>query len=157
MCVVLKHKRLFIGLWLGCRLRATARGAQEGARNRARGEDLSFRFHIISFIGFSYITKVAHSFEKATFATLYNVFNTNLILMHENRYRKIRLVQELAGKHYEPGRIDRCMAEVWRRYVYPVYPVCYETFRRWMAIDLEAEDKNVVKACSKPDKYKSLF
>lgn len=74
--------------------------------------------------------------------------------MHENRLRQIQLVQSLASQYYQPGRLDRCMAQVWRRWIYPVYPICYETFRRWMAIDLESETQNVVKAQSKPDKYR---
>lgn len=79
--------------------------------------------------------------------------------MHENRLRQIQRVQELAKLYYEPGRLDRCMAEVWRRYVYRVYPICYETFRRWMAVDIQVAAQKVVTAKSKPLRYreKTLF
>ncbi|MDY4246108.1 MAG: hypothetical protein SOX65_06465 [Porphyromonas sp.] len=73
--------------------------------------------------------------------------------MHENRLRKIQLVQALANQYYEPERLDRCLAEVWRKWVYPQYPICYETFRRYMAVDLKAAKENVTRAQSKPHQY----
>ena len=47
----------------------------------------------------------------------------------------------------------------WRRYVYRVYPICYETFRRWMAVDIQVAAQKVVTAKSKPLRYreKTLF
>lgn len=74
--------------------------------------------------------------------------------MRENRLRMIQRVQELALAHYELGRLDRCYAEVWRRYVYPVYPICYDTFLRYMAVDVAEEASRVEVAKSKPDKYR---
>lgn len=45
-----------------------------------------------------------------------------------NTLRRIRLVCEIAREHYEPGNLRRCYKEVWRRYVNPIYPMCYRTF-----------------------------
>ena len=74
--------------------------------------------------------------------------------MHENTLRLIQQVQRLANQYYEAGRADRCLAEVWRRWVYPVYPICYETFRRYMATDIAHELKEVTEAKSKPSRFR---
>ena len=42
-------------------------------------------------------------------------------------------------RHYEPGRRDRCYKEVWRRYVYPVYPMCYRTFLNYIGVNIHQE------------------
>lgn len=56
-----------------------------------------------------------------------------------NYLQRVKCVQQLAAGYYERGRMDRCMAETWRRRIYPVYPMCYESFRRAMAVDVERE------------------
>lgn len=47
---------------------------------------------------------------------------------HKNTALKIRKVQEIAQAHYEPGNYSRSYYQVWKNYVYPVYPMCYATF-----------------------------
>lgn len=58
---------------------------------------------------------------------------------HKNTLRRIDLVCNIVRKHYEPGRRDRCYKEVWRRYVNPVYPMCYRTFLNYIGVNTELE------------------
>lgn len=58
---------------------------------------------------------------------------------HRNTLKRIELVCRLVKMYYEPGRRDRCYKEVWRRYVYPVYPMCYRTFLRYIGVNVERE------------------
>lgn len=74
--------------------------------------------------------------------------------IHENTVKRIELVLEIVRKYYEPGRLDRCHKEVWRRYVNPVYPMSYRTYLSYVGIDLEAAKKEMQPACLY---YTSLF
>lgn len=58
---------------------------------------------------------------------------------HKNTLKRIDLVCRIVKEHYEPGRRDRCYKEVWRRYVYPVYPMCYRTFLNYIGVNVELE------------------
>lgn len=44
----------------------------------------------------------------------------------KNQLQRMKLVQDLVQKHYEPG--ISTYKGVWRKYVNPVYPMCYATF-----------------------------
>lgn len=71
--------------------------------------------------------------------------NRNLIYMprHRNTLLRMKNVCEIAARYYEPGRADRCYKEVWRRYVYPVYPCCYRTFLNYIGVPVDAELKKL--------------
>ena len=58
---------------------------------------------------------------------------------HRNTLKRISLVCDIVKRHYEPGRRDRCYKEVWRRYVYPVYPMCYRTFLNYIGVNIPQE------------------
>lgn len=58
---------------------------------------------------------------------------------HKNTLKRIDLVCAIVKRHYEPGRRDRCYKEVWRRYVCPVYPMCYRTFLNYIGVNVERE------------------
>lgn len=58
---------------------------------------------------------------------------------HLNTLRRIDLVCAIVKRYYEPGRRDRCYKEVWRRYVNPVYPMCYRTFLNYIGTNTELE------------------
>lgn len=60
---------------------------------------------------------------------------------HRNTLLRMKNVCEIAARYYEPGRADRCYKEVWRRYVYPVYPCCYRTFLNYIGVPVDAELK----------------
>jgi hypothetical protein len=46
-------------------------------------------------------------------------------------------VQQLVGKHYEPGRQDRCKLWVYRHYVYPQYHIGERTFFSYLAMKVD--------------------
>lgn len=52
--------------------------------------------------------------------------------------RKMKLVCEIAQKHYEPGNYTKSYYQVWKNYVYPVYPCCYNTFLKYINTPLGA-------------------
>ena len=58
---------------------------------------------------------------------------------HRNTLKRIDLVCQIVREHYEPGRRDRCYKEVWRRDVYPVYPMCYRTFLNYIGVNVSQE------------------
>lgn len=45
---------------------------------------------------------------------------------HANHYRKVKLVQDIVQQHYIDGVTS--YKGIWRKYVNPVYPMCYHTF-----------------------------
>ena len=47
---------------------------------------------------------------------------------HRNTLLRMKKVQEIVARHYEPGNQSKCYKAVWRNHVYPVYPCCYMTF-----------------------------
>lgn len=69
---------------------------------------------------------------------------------HENYLRRVEMIQRITSKYYEAGRMDRCYAEVWRRWVYPIYPCCYETYRNMLSINVSLERKRMQEAVDKP-------
>lgn len=66
---------------------------------------------------------------------------------HLNTLRRIGLVNDIVRKYYEPGRRDRCYKEVWRRYVNPVYPMCYRTFLNYIGVNVAQELKKLGRDC----------
>ena len=58
---------------------------------------------------------------------------------HKDTLKRFSLVSDIVRQLYEPGRRDRCYKEVWRRYVYPVYPMCYRTFLHYIGVNVEQE------------------
>lgn len=47
---------------------------------------------------------------------------------HKNTLMRIRKVHDIVNRHYEIGNQSKCYKAVWRNYVNPVYPMCYQTF-----------------------------
>lgn len=68
---------------------------------------------------------------------------------HDNTLRRIELVCKIVNQHYEQGRRDRCYKEVWRRYVVPVYPMCYRTFLKYIGVNVSQERKH----CNKTKRF----
>lgn len=79
--------------------------------------------------------------EFCNFAIRKMVFRFRLSIMgyHRNTLKRIELVCSIVKEHYEPGRRDRCYKEVWRRYVCPVYPMCYRTFLNYIGVNIPQE------------------
>ena len=60
---------------------------------------------------------------------------------HINTLKRIERVAEITNRYYEIGRLDRCYKEVWRRYVYPLYPMSYRTYLRYVRTNYKQEIK----------------
>ncbi|MFI3296545.1 MAG: hypothetical protein R3Y59_02830 [bacterium] len=51
---------------------------------------------------------------------------------HLNTEKKIENVRNLTMQYYEAGNQAKCYKAVWRHYIYPVYPMCYCTYLRYI-------------------------
>lgn len=56
---------------------------------------------------------------------------------HKNKLLRIQRVLEITRQHYEEGNLAKCYKMVWRRYVYPIYPMCYHTYLSYLRVGLE--------------------
>lgn len=67
---------------------------------------------------------------------------------HKNFINRIRLVCQIVQEHYEPGDQSKSYYQIWKKFVNPVYPMCYRTLLRYISTPLpkeeetEKEDKN---------------
>ena len=52
--------------------------------------------------------------------------------IHENMQLRIKNVCKIVQEHYEVGNQQKCYKAVWRKHVYPVYPMCYRTFLKYV-------------------------
>ena len=55
---------------------------------------------------------------------------------HKNTLLRIQHVCEITQQHYEIGNAAKCYKAVWRNYVYPVYPMCYRTYLKYIQTPL---------------------
>jgi hypothetical protein len=60
---------------------------------------------------------------------------------HVNTLLKIKNVQEITQKHYQPESHAHCYKAVWRRYIYPVYPMAYHTYLRYISTSVKLPDE----------------
>lgn len=51
---------------------------------------------------------------------------------HKNTLLRIQHVCAITQQYYEEGNAAKCYKAVWRRYVYPVYPMCYRTYLKYI-------------------------
>jgi hypothetical protein len=56
---------------------------------------------------------------------------------HKNTLLRIQHVCDITRQHYEEGNLAKCYKQVWRHYVFPVYPMCYHTFLSYLRRGLE--------------------
>ena len=52
----------------------------------------------------------------------------------KNYIARARRVKTIVDSHYEPGNNRRCLRQVWRHEVMPVYPMSERTFRRMVSL-----------------------
>lgn len=55
------------------------------------------------------------------------------------------MVCEITNKHYEVGNRAKCYKEVWRRYVNPIYPMCYRTYLSYINASMRVINEAVAK------------
>lgn len=56
---------------------------------------------------------------------------------HKNKLLRIQRVCDITREHYEEGNLAKCYKMVWRRYVYPIYPMCYHTYLSYLRVGLD--------------------
>ncbi len=60
----------------------------------------------------------------------------------QNRYKstieRAKLIRILTERYYEAGNYAKCYKSVWRRYINPVYPMCYRTYLNYLNIPAPA-------------------
>lgn len=54
--------------------------------------------------------------------------------IHKNTILRAQRIAQLAIPHYEEGCQAKCWRAVWKHHVYPVYPMCYNTFLKYLHI-----------------------
>lgn len=47
---------------------------------------------------------------------------------HKNTLLRIQRVCEITQQHYEARNLQKCYKAIWKKHVYPVYPMCYRTY-----------------------------
>lgn len=55
---------------------------------------------------------------------------------HINTLLRAKCIQDLARQYYEQGNYSKCYYQVWRVHIYPIYPMGYRTFLKYMKMDL---------------------
>lgn len=60
---------------------------------------------------------------------------------HKNFIKRVRLVCRIVQEHYEPGDQKKSYFQVWKKYVNPVYPMCYRTLLRYVSTPLPSEEE----------------
>lgn len=45
---------------------------------------------------------------------------------------RMKNIVDITRQHYEPERQDRCYKMVWRKYINPVYGICYRTYLNYL-------------------------
>lgn len=51
---------------------------------------------------------------------------------HKNTLLRIKHVCEITQQHYETGNLQKCYKAVWKKYIYPIYPMCYRTYLAYL-------------------------
>lgn len=68
-------------------------------------------------------------------------------MSNRKRYRstikRIKEIQNIVKREYEPGDQQRCYKAIWRKFVYPRYGVCYDTYLSYIGVKpSELEEEN---------------
>jgi len=61
--------------------------------------------------------------------------------IHINTLKRIEIISEITNKYYEIGRLDRCYKTIWKKYIYPVYPISYRTYLRYLRTNYKKKIK----------------
>ncbi|MBR4273829.1 MAG: hypothetical protein IKQ30_13455 [Bacteroidales bacterium] len=56
-----------------------------------------------------------------------------------NYLLRVKLVSDIVEQHYEPGSYANSYYKVWRKYVYPQYPMCYRTMLNYVSTPVPRE------------------
>lgn len=56
-------------------------------------------------------------------------------------YLRAKRIQEITAQHYEPENQARCKKQIWKKYIYPEFGMCYETYLKYQGVALPKEAK----------------
>lgn len=57
-------------------------------------------------------------------------------MAHQISYlKKAKKIQEIVSMYYEPGRQDRNLRSIYRKYVEPEFGICYKSFLKARHVD----------------------
>ena len=59
-----------------------------------------------------------------------------------NTELRIRNVCEIVQKYYQEGSHAHCYKAIWKRHVYPIYPMSYRTFLSYLNVPLTRKPKD---------------
>lgn len=54
---------------------------------------------------------------------------------YKSTIERAKIIQQLTAAYYEPGNLRRCYRAVWKKYINPVYPMCYNSFLKYLRMD----------------------
>ena len=54
---------------------------------------------------------------------------------YKSTIERAKIIQQLTAAYYEPGDLRRCYRAVWKKYINPVYPMCYNSFLKYLNMD----------------------
>ena len=53
---------------------------------------------------------------------------------YKSTIERAKNIRQLTERYYEPGNNARCYKRIWKRYIYPIYPMSYWTYLRYLGI-----------------------
>lgn len=61
-------------------------------------------------------------------------------------YIRVHLIREITDQYYEPENHAKCYKQVWKKYIYPRFGICYRSYLNYLHvkdedIQVEKEDK----------------
>ena len=51
---------------------------------------------------------------------------------YKSTHDRAKLIQSLTARYYERENNARCYKAVWKKFIYPVYPMCYKTYLNYL-------------------------
>lgn len=53
---------------------------------------------------------------------------------HKSTMDRTKLLRAITERYYEAGNNRRCYKAIWKRYINPIYPMCYRTYLNYLNI-----------------------
>lgn len=62
---------------------------------------------------------------------------------NKNQIRKRERAVQITRQYYEPGRQDRCLRWVWKKYIHDLFHVEYATYLTWLRLERKRTHEDV--------------
>ncbi|KGF16423.1 hypothetical protein HMPREF1640_09980 [Prevotella sp. S7-1-8] len=53
---------------------------------------------------------------------------------HKSTIERTKMLRSITERYYEAGNNRRCYKAIWKRYINPIYPMCYRTYLNYLNI-----------------------